>query len=90
LRLDSFLSEVRLIKRRTQAKKACENQIVLIDGMVAKPGKEVKAGQIITINFTNRTLEVEVLEVPSKSVKKEEAKNFYRIIREEKRKEDLF
>jgi ribosomal 50S subunit-recycling heat shock protein len=50
----------------------------------------VKAGQIITINFTNRTLEVEVLEVPSKSVKKEEAKNFYRIIREEKRKEDIF
>jgi ribosomal 50S subunit-recycling heat shock protein len=90
LRLDSFLSDTRLIKRRTQAKKACENRIVLVDGMVAKPGKEVKAGQIITINFTNKTLEVEILEIPSKNVKKEEAKNFYRVIREEVKKTDWF
>jgi ribosomal 50S subunit-recycling heat shock protein len=90
MRLDSFLSDTRLIKRRTQAKKACENKIVFVDGMVAKPGKEVKAGQIITINFTNKTLEVEILEVPQKSVRKEEAKNFYKIIREEKRREELF
>lgn len=88
MRLDSFLSDTRLIKRRTQAKKACENKIVLVDGMVAKPGKEVKAGQIITINFTNRTLEVEILEIPSRSVKKEEAKNFYRLIREEVKRTD--
>jgi ribosomal 50S subunit-recycling heat shock protein len=90
MRLDIFLSDTRLIKRRTQAKKACENKIVLVDGVVAKPSKEVKIGQIITINFTNRTLEVEILEIPSRSVKKEEAKNFYKIIREEKRKEELF
>jgi len=90
MRLDSFLSDTRLIKRRTQAKKACENKIVLVDGMVAKPGKEVKVGQILTINFTNKTLEVEILEIPSRSVRKEEAKNFYRVIREEKRREELF
>ncbi|KPK77467.1 MAG: hypothetical protein AMJ89_02385 [candidate division Zixibacteria bacterium SM23_73] len=90
MRLDSFLSDTRLIKRRTQAKKACENKIVLVDGMVAKPSKEVRPGQILTINFTNKTLEVEILEVPQKSVKKEEAKNFYKIIREEKTREELF
>jgi ribosomal 50S subunit-recycling heat shock protein len=86
MRLDSYLSDTRLIKRRTQAKKACENKIVLVDGTVAKPGKEVRVGQKITVNFTNRTVEVEVLEVPSKSVKKEDAKNFYRTIREEVKK----
>ena len=58
--------------------------------MVTKPSKEVKVGQIITINFTNKTLEVEILQIPSKSVKKEEAKSFYRVIKEEKRKEHLF
>ena len=89
MRLDTFLSDARLIKRRTQAKKACENKIVLVDGTAAKPGKEVRVGQKITINFTNRTLEVEVLEIPSQSVKKEDAKNLYRIIREEKRREEL-
>jgi ribosomal 50S subunit-recycling heat shock protein len=89
MRLDSFLSDSRLIKRRTQAKRACENKIVLVDGSVAKPGKEVRVGQRIIINFTNRTVEVEILEIPSRSVRKDEAKNLYRIIREEKRREGL-
>lgn len=90
MRLDTFLSDARIIKRRTQAKKACENKIVLVDGTVAKPGKEVRVGQKITINFTNRTLEVEVLEIPSRSVKKEDAKNFYRMIREEVKRTGWF
>jgi ribosomal 50S subunit-recycling heat shock protein len=89
MRLDSFLSDSRLIKRRTQAKRACENKIVLVDGSVAKPGKEVRVGQRIIINFTNRTVEVEILEIPSRSVRKDEAKDLYRIIREEKRREGL-
>ena len=90
MRLDSFLSDVRLIKRRTQAKKACEAGLVLLDGNAAKPGKEVKPGQIITINFAHRVLEVEVVDSPLRNVRKEEAKNFYKIIREERKKEELF
>ena len=90
IRLDSFLSEVRLIKRRTQAKKACEQGVVLLDGNVAKPGKEVKAGQLITINFANRTLEVEVIGIPSSNIKRQDAQTFYKIIREEERKENSF
>jgi ribosomal 50S subunit-recycling heat shock protein len=46
----------------------------------------VKVGQIVTIKFVRKTLEVELLEIPSKNVKKEEAQNFYRVIREEVRK----
>ncbi|MFQ6032817.1 MAG: RNA-binding S4 domain-containing protein [Candidatus Zixiibacteriota bacterium] len=90
MRLDTFLSDTRLIKRRTQAKKACENKIVLVNGVIAKPSKEMKKGQIITINFTNKTLKVEILEIPYKSVKKEEAKNFYRVIKEEVKRTDWF
>ncbi len=90
MRLDSYLSDTRLIKRRTQAKQACEKGKVFLDGRAAKPGREVKPGQIITINFANRTLEVEVLDIPLRNVRKEEAKNFYKIIREERLKEDLF
>jgi ribosomal 50S subunit-recycling heat shock protein len=89
MRLDSFLSDTRLIKRRTQAKKACESGRVFLDGKVPKPGKEVKPGQLITINFAHRIFEVEVLEIPLRNVRKEEAKNFYKIIREETRKEEL-
>jgi ribosomal 50S subunit-recycling heat shock protein len=90
MRLDSYLSEVRLIKRRTQAKEACDRGLVLLDGKVAKAGKEVKAGQIITINFASRTVEAEVVVIPSGNVRKQEAKDFYKLIREERKKEELF
>jgi ribosomal 50S subunit-recycling heat shock protein len=90
MRLDSFLSDARLIKRRTQAKKACEAGLVLLDGHKAKPGKEIKEGQIITINFARRILEVRILEIPFRSVRKEEAKNLYAVVREEEKKEDPF
>jgi len=90
MRLDSFLSDVRLIKRRTQAKKACEAGLVLLDGRAAKPGKEIKTGQIITINFARRLLEVQILEIPLRSVRKEEAQSLYRVVREEQKKEELF
>jgi ribosomal 50S subunit-recycling heat shock protein len=88
MRLDSYLSDTRLIKRRTQAKKACEAGLVLLDGREAKPGKEVKEGQIVTINFAQRILEVEISEIPQRSVRKEEAKNFYKVVREERKKEE--
>ncbi len=61
-----------------------------MDGREAKPGKEVKEGQIITIDFARRILEVQIVEIPSKSVRKEQAKDFYRVIREETKREELF
>ena len=90
MRLDAFLSDTRLIKRRTQAKKACEAGKVRLDGRAAKPGKEVKEGQIITINFAHKTLEVEILEIPLRSVRKDQAAGFYRVIREEGKERELF
>ncbi len=90
MRLDSFLSDVRLIKRRTQAKKACENQIIWVDGKIAKASKEVKVGQKILLDFTSRSLEIEVLEIPRGNIRKEEAKDFYRILKETPKRVDLF
>jgi ribosomal 50S subunit-recycling heat shock protein len=90
MRLDSYLSDTRLIKRRTQAKKACEQGVVFLDGRAVKPGKEVKEGQIVTIRFAHRILEVEILEIPSRSVRKDQAESLYKVIKEEKKREDLF
>ena len=89
MRLDSFLSDVRLIKRRTQAKKACENQIIWVDGKIAKPGKEVKVGQRILLDFTSRSVEIEVLEIPKANIRKDQAKDFYRILKETRKRVDF-
>lgn len=90
MRLDQFLSMSRLLKRRTQAKLACDKGLIYVDGIKAKPGKEIKMGQKIIIDFTDRKIELEVLKLPLKNLRREEAKELYRIISEEKKEKSLF
>ncbi|MTI46489.1 S4 domain-containing protein [Sporosalibacterium faouarense] len=63
MRIDKFLKNSRIIKRRTVAKEACEKGRVFINGKEAKPGSEVEVGDVIEINFGTNALKVEVLEV---------------------------
>jgi len=90
LRIDQFLSEARLIKRRTQAKLACDKGLVFLDGIKTKPGKEVKPGQKIVLNLTHKKIELEILKLPTKNLRKDEAKELYQIIKEEIKRENLF
>ena len=89
MRIDQFLSESRIIKRRVQAKQACQGKLVYLDGQVAKPSKEVQPDSRIRVEFANRTLEIVVLEIPRGNVRKDMAKNLYRVTREEYKKEEL-
>ncbi|MGN0311487.1 MAG: RNA-binding S4 domain-containing protein [Lachnospiraceae bacterium] len=79
MRLDKFLKVSRLIKRRTVANEACDAGRVLVNGKVAKASVNVKAGDIIEIQFGNKTVKVEVLEVADTS-RKEEAKELFRYL----------
>lgn len=79
MRLDKYLKVSRLIKRRTIANEACDAGRVLINDKVAKASVNVKEGDIIEIQFGNKSLKVEVLNVQD-NVKKDEAKEMYREI----------
>ncbi len=79
MRLDKFLKVSRLIKRRTVANEACDAGRVLINDKPAKASASVKAGDILTIQFGNKDVKVEVLDV-QETVKKEEAKELFRYI----------
>ena len=79
MRFDKYLKVSRLIKRRTIANEACDAGRVLINDKVAKASVNVKAGDIIEIQFGNKSLKVEVLIVQD-NVKKDEAKEMYREI----------
>ena len=63
MRLDKYLKVSRLIKRRTVANEACDNERVSVNGRVQRASYEVKPGDKIAIRFGARTLEVEVLSV---------------------------
>ena len=72
MRLDKFLKVSRLIKRRTVANEACDAGRVLVNDKVAKASVNVKAGDIIEIQFGTRSVKAEVLNV-QETVKKDEA-----------------
>ena len=82
MRLDKFLKVSRLIKRRTVANEVSDQGRIFINDRLAKPSKEVKAGDKLTIEFYNRTIVAEILNVPSGNVSIQEAKDLYRIIEE--------
>ena len=79
MRLDKFLKVSRLIKRRTVANEACDAGRVLVNGKVAKASVNVKAGDIIEIQFGTRSVKVEVLNV-QETVKKDEAQELYKYL----------
>ena len=83
MRLDKYLKVSRLIKRRTLAKDVANAERILVNDKLAKPSKELKIGDIITIEFGTKIVKVMVksLEV---SVKKSDATLMYDFISEKK------
>ena len=70
MRLDKFLKVSRLIKRRTVANEACDAGRVLVNG---------KTGDVLEIQFGNKTVKAEILDVKD-TAKKDEAKELFRYL----------
>ena len=81
MRLDKYLKVSRLIKRRTLAKEASENERIMINGNNAKPSKEVKVGDILTITYGKKIVEVRVTSLID-STKKQDASLMYELVSE--------
>ena len=82
MRLDKFLKVSRLIKRRTVAKDIADKARVFVNDNPAKPAKDLKIGDKVTIEYLNRSVVVEVLEIPSGNVAVQDAKNLYKVLEE--------
>ena len=79
MRIDKFLKNSRIIKRRTVAKDACDQGRISVNGKVAKPGTEVNIGDVIDIQFGNGSLSARVLTL-TESCRKEDAAGMYEVI----------
>lgn len=79
MRVDKFLKNARIIKRRTVAKEACEQGRVLVNGKESKPGVEVDIGDIVQINFGNNKMKIEIIDI-SEHVPKDKAQDMYKIL----------
>ncbi len=79
MRLDKYLKVSRLIKRRPVANEACDAGRILVNDKVAKASLNVKPGDVIEIQFGDKTTKVEVLRV-EETYKKDEAKELYKYL----------
>ena len=77
MRLDKWLKVSRVIKRRTVANDACDNQRVTVNGRPVKASYEVKVGDVMEIRFGERAVKLEVLDV-SEHVGKADAAGLYK------------
>lgn len=80
MRLDKFLKVSRLIKRRTVANEVSDTGRVLVNGTPAKSAKQLKIGDIITIEYANRKVEARVLKIPENNISVQEAPSLYELI----------
>ena len=79
MRLDKFLKVSRLIKRRTVANSISELGRVYVNGNIAKPAKQLKVGDIISIEYATKTVTAKVLDIPSGNVPVQLAPSLYEL-----------
>ena len=77
MRLDKFLKISRIIKRRSVANDACSTGHVTVNGKEAKPGTDVRVGDILGIRFGEQYREYEILTIAEHAAK-QDASSMYR------------
>mgnify|MGYP004624779619 FL=1 len=79
MRIDNYLKVSRIIKRRTVAAEACDGGRVSVNGKAAKPGTDIKIGDVIEVSFGEKKVKVEVTDV-SETVRKDAASSMYKVL----------
>ena len=79
MRVDKFLKNSRIIKRRSVAKEACDSQRVMVNGKAAKAGTELAVGDRIDIEFGNSSISI-IVDALLDSAKKDDAASMYHAI----------
>lgn len=79
MRLDLFLKNSRIIRRRPVAKQACDGGRVKVNERLAKAGDRVDVGDIIEVEFGSGVQKLEVLKI-AKNVPKDQAVELYKVI----------
>ncbi len=61
MRLDKFLKDFRIVKRRSVARDMIRGGRIRVNGRAVKPSRELKEGDIVEVFFGNRYLKFRVL-----------------------------
>jgi ribosomal 50S subunit-recycling heat shock protein len=82
MRLDLFLKNTHLLKRRSSAKALALEGAVLLNGRPAKPGREVGPGDVVALldDDGETARRVEILKEATRSVPRQKTAEFYRAL----------
>ena len=64
MRIDKFLKMSRVIKRRSVSNEVINLGRVSVNDKVVKPSYEVKVGDIVSVQFGDKTSKFEILSIP--------------------------
>ncbi|MCF7858873.1 MAG: RNA-binding protein [Candidatus Cloacimonetes bacterium] len=87
MRVDKLLNKLCLVKTRSVAKKACDKDLVKINGKSAKASSTLVNEDIIEYELYGYLNKIRIIEVPKGNVSKAKAPEFYEIL--ERRKLEL-
>ncbi len=85
MRLDKYLSIVKILKSRSLVKTAADEGMVFVDGSRAKPSLDIRLDHVIEVDTPRFYKKIRVVELPPKNMKKSEAVNMYEILEERKK-----
>ncbi|WP_163533720.1 S4 domain-containing protein [Helicobacter suis] len=81
MRIDKFLNAVNLTKRRSVALDMLKERVVFVNGVVVKPSKEVKVGDVIELNCLDQKKRYKVLAIPTlKTIPKSQSHLYFQIL----------
>jgi ribosomal 50S subunit-recycling heat shock protein len=84
VRVDLALKRLLLVKSRSEGKEACDVGAVYVNGKRAKASAEVAVGDVIRVEYAQRTLEIEIVGEIGHNVSRAVAPTLYRVVRDER------
>lgn len=83
MRIDNYLSDLGIIKRRTIAKELADGGHIKLNGRRAKPAHQVKENDLIQITG-RRQISLKVIAVPTRSVPRDKRGEFFQLLEDNK------
>ncbi len=84
MRLDKFLRNAGIVKRRTLAKRLSDEGNVEVDGKTARPSTDVEPGARIRVQIGMQIAEYEVLQTADRPVPKKQRDEYARLVHSER------
>ncbi|MCF7793891.1 MAG: RNA-binding protein [Candidatus Cloacimonetes bacterium] len=84
MRIDQLLNKLCLVKTRSIAKKACDKNLVKINGKTAKASANVLAEDEIEYSLYSYRNILKIIKIPKGNVSKNNAPEYYEFLEREK------